>query len=129
MRKGLFLAAALAAMVPSAASAYESCLREDQIYNWHALNDRTLIVENEIHQKFKLSLIGTCQNLSYYQRLGFKAVGGLGISCLTPGDMVISHDFATGPQHCAITRITPYSRDEEAADRANAASHGHGYGY
>jgi len=127
MRKVLLLAASLAALVPSIASAQETCLRENQIWNWHAINDKTLIVENEIHQKFRLHLIGTCQDLRFYQRLAFKAVGGIGISCLTPGDQVISHDFATGPQRCAITRIEPYTHQMEEADRAAAAEQGQRY--
>ena len=121
------MAAALAVLVPSGASAQETCLRQDQIWNWHALNDRTLIVENEIHQKFKLRLIGTCQNLRFYQRLGFRVVGGSGISCVTAGDQVISHDFATGPQRCAITHIEPYTHAMEQADREAAAAQGQRY--
>lgn len=126
MRKALFLAAALAALIPAAAQA-SPCLQENQIWNWHALSDKTLIVENEVHQKFRLSLIGTCQNLRFYQNLGFRSVGGTGMSCLGPGDMVTSHDFATGPQHCAITHIEPYTHDMEAADRAAAAAQGQKY--
>jgi hypothetical protein len=111
------LAAAMAA-VTSTASAERACLRFGQIYDWKAINDRTLIVEDDSHKKFRLGLIGTCSNLKFHERLAFKSPGSLEISCLSPGDEVISHEF--GPQRCAITRIEAYTPEMERADRAAA---------
>ncbi len=123
MRIVLLAAAALLSVLSLPASAQpRACLRVGEIYNWNALDDKTLIVEDNWHKKFKLRLIGTCYNLKFHEALAFKAIGGLEISCLSPGDQVIQHDFAMGPSRCAITSIDYYTHEEEAADRAAAAA-------
>ena len=118
--------AALALCVLSGpALAGASCLRESQIYNWNALDDRTVIVENDFHQKFKLSLMTPCLNMQFHERLGFKVFGGTGLSCVSKGDSVISGS-SIGPQNCPIAQIQEYTPDMEKADRAiKAAQSGH----
>ena len=120
MRK--LLLAAIALLVLSPAYAAEPCLRMDQIWNWKVLNDRTLIVDNYNHQKFKVSLMVHCPNMDFHQRLGFKAFGGSQLSCLSPGDYVIERD-SMGPQHCPITKVEAYTPEMQKADEAAAASH------
>ena len=118
MKKSVLFASALTALIPTAALAQHPCLVENQIWNWHAINDKTLIVENVQHQKYRLKLIGTCQNLAFHEHLAFKSVGGFGISCLTKGDLVLTHEIGTGLATCAITQIDPYTPDMAASDRA-----------
>lgn len=123
MKKVMLAVAALLALVTSPALAQQrACLRIGDIYNWNALDDKTLIVEDNWHKKFKLKLIGTCYNLKFHETLAFKSPGSLSISCLSPGDTVIQRDFATGPSRCAITSIDAYTPDMEAADKAAAAA-------
>jgi hypothetical protein len=124
MKKSFLFAAALAAIVPTSAFAQHPCLVEDQIWNYNAINDKTLIVEDMQHRKFRLKLIGACQNLAFHQHLAFKSVGGSGISCLSTGDLVLTHEIGTGPASCAVTRIEPYTPDMQAADRAMEKGHG-----
>lgn len=128
MRKTILAVAALAALSPQAALAAKDCLRVGYVRNWHALDDRTLIVEDDWRKKFKLQLIGYCTNLSWHERLAFKSFGGTGLSCLTPGDEIITREFGTGPQHCAIRHIDEYTPEMEKADKAaaEAAKYGHG---
>jgi hypothetical protein len=126
MCKLILAAAALGMLFPLSASADDSaCLRYGYIYNWHVVNDKTLIVEDNWHKKFKVHLIGVCSDLDYHERLGFKSPGGMALSCLSPGDEVITRDFGTGfRQHCAITHIEAYTPDMEKADKAaEAAKH------
>ena len=130
MKKALLLAAALVAVAPTAAAAADRpCLEFGWIYNWKEINDKTLMVEDYSHKKYRLSLIGTCYNLRYYQQLGFKSRGALSISCLQPGDQVIQRDygFGGGGGRCAITHIDYYTPEMEAADRAAAKQKGGGY--
>jgi hypothetical protein len=123
MKRALLAAAAFLAALSAPASAQQrACLRVGEIYNWNAVNDKTLIVEDNWHKKFKLSLIGTCYNLKFHEALAFRAIGGLEISCLSPGDQVIQRDFATGGSRCSITAIDYYTPQEEAADKAAAAA-------
>ena len=98
-----------------------SCLRESQIYNWNALNDRTVIVEDDYHKKFKLSLLTPCLHMQFHERLGFKSFGGTALSCISRGDEIISGS-EIGPQHCSISKIEPYTPEMEKADKEAAAA-------
>jgi hypothetical protein len=120
MRKTILTVAALAALSPQAASAYGDCLRVGYVHNWTAKDDRTLIVEDDWRKKFKLQLMGYCTNLPWHERLAFKAFGGTELSCLTPGDEVITREFGTGVQRCVIRHIDEYTPDMEKADKAAA---------
>ena len=128
MKKALLLAAALVALAPAAAAADRPCLEFGWIYSWKDINDKTLIVEDYNHRKYRLSLIGTCYNLRYYQQLGFKSRGALSLTCLAPGDEVIQRDYGFGGfgGRCAITHIDYYTPEMEAADRAAAKEKGSG---
>ena len=120
MKLSVFALAALVVASASPASADRPCLQFGYIYNWTALNDRTLIVEDNWHKKFKLKLIGACSNLKFHEQLAFRSPGSLELSCLAPGDDVITREFGTGPQRCAVTTIETYTPEMERADRAAA---------
>ena len=131
MRKALLLAAAFAVLAPTAANAERPCLKFGWIYNWKAISNKTLMVEDYDHRKFRLSMIGTCQNLQFHEALRFKSRGAFALSCLQPGDEVISHDPGIGPSRCAVTHIEAYTPEMEQADRAalHAAHDERGGGY
>jgi hypothetical protein len=114
---------AIAALVAASATpawADNACLQFGYIRNWTALNDRTLIVEDDARKKFKLKLIGVCSDLDYHEQLAFKSRGSLSISCLSPGDQVITRGFGIGPERCAITSIQNYTPEMEQMDKAAA---------
>jgi hypothetical protein len=114
-----------AALVATQALAQRPCLQENRIYNWNAPNDTTLIVEDDLHKKFKITLLSKCLSLTFKQRLGFKVFGGTGLSCVSPGDTVITGS-EIGPQHCAIRTIEAYTPEMEKADKAaDAKATGH----
>jgi hypothetical protein len=117
----LFSALAVAALAATPVLAAPSCLRLGQIYSWNALDNKTLIVEDNWHQKFKLSLMGYCQNLTFKERIGFKAFGGTQLSCLSKGDDILVRNPGF-PQRCPIIDIVPYTPQMEAADKAAKAA-------
>lgn len=118
MKTKLLLAAGLTALLAAPALAQEqSCLRVSQIWNWQALDNQTLIVENLNHEKFRVELMGYCPELAFKERVGFKSIGGTELSCLTPGDQVLIHDRAVGGP-CPIRRIESYTPEMEKADKA-----------
>ncbi len=122
MRNRLAFAALAAALLLSGqAMAAGTCLRQSEIYNWNSLNDRTVIVEDNFHQKFKLSLLSPCLNMQFKERLGFKTFGGTALSCISRGDTVIAGS-EIGPQHCPISKIEPYTPEMEKADKDAAAA-------
>ncbi len=111
---GFFLLAAAPAL------ADPNCLELMRVWSFKALDNRTLIVEDDLHQKFKLGLEGYCPVLPYKLTLGFKVIGGTGLTCIAKGDEVISHDIGV-PYHCPVMSIVPYTPAMEKADQAAAA--------
>ena len=105
-----------------AAAPPRACLRFGEIYSWNALDNKTLIVEDNWHNKFKMSLMGYCPGLKFKERVGFKSPGSIRISCMSPGDDVIVNQFGTGAQRCPISSITAYTPDMEKADKAAKAA-------
>jgi hypothetical protein len=116
---GLALMGATAAFAGGAPMASTPCLRNIDIWNFDAPNDRTLIVESRNHSKYKLSLIGTCMGLKFSQRIAFKTPGETSLSCLSRGDQIINHDAGMRTV-CSITDIVPYTPAMQAADKAEA---------
>jgi hypothetical protein len=121
MNTRLIFAALAATLVSAHAYAGGACLRQGNIYNWNALNDRTVIVEDDFHKKFKLTLMTPCLNMQYHENLGFKVFGGSELACVSRGDEVISGS-PIGPQHCPISNIETYTADMEKADKAAKAA-------
>lgn len=121
MKTKLACAALLSMLCSTSAFAAGSCLRQSQIYNWKALDDRTLIVEDDFHAKFKLTLLSPCTNLTFKQGLGFKTFGGTALSCVSKGDEILT-GTPIGPQHCPIVKIEPYTAEMEKADKDAAAA-------
>jgi hypothetical protein len=116
------LALGFAILLSAPAVAAPSCLEIGQIYNWNAPDNKTLIVEDNWHNKYKLSLMAPCINLTFKERVGFKTIGGFsGLSCLSKGDDVEVRDPGF-PQRCPIVSIVPYTADMAKADAAAAAA-------
>ena len=124
MNNKMLLAAGLLSLLAAPALADETqpkaeqvCLRIGQIDSWKVLDNQTLIVEDNSHQKFKLNLLGDCNGLTFRQKLGFKSIGGTDLSCMTPGDYVFTHVMAMH-QRCPIKTIEVYTPEMEKADKA-----------
>lgn len=108
MKRIVVATLALAALAFSA-QASPDCLQIGRIWSWKAIENKTLIVEDELHHKFKVGLMGYCPSLPFKLDLGFKSVGGIsGLDCLTKGDEVIERD-TSGGYSCPVTSIAPYT--------------------
>jgi hypothetical protein len=122
MTSKFFPALGLLMLSAAPALAAPNCLQIGQIYNWTAPDNKTLIVEDNWRQKFKLTLMAPCINLTFKERVGFQTIGGFtGLSCLSKGDNVLVHSPGF-PQRCPIVNIVPYTPDMEKADKAAAAA-------
>lgn len=121
MNKILLTIMALAVCAPAPAA--ERCPRLDNIKNWDAPNDRTLIVEDYQHNKFKLSLMGHCMNLKFRLGLGFKMSGGSQLTCLARGDYIIQRDSA-GLLRCPISKVELYTPEMQKVDGEAAKANG-----
>jgi len=121
MRNITFAALGIA-MLTLPAHAEPACLQVGRVWSFKPLDKKTLIVEDELHRKFKLGLAGYCPALPYKLDLGFKSNGGIsGLDCLAKGDDVISHDIGV-PYTCTVMSIVPYTPAMEKADRDAAAA-------
>lgn len=132
MKTTLFVTACIAALIstsaiaqPAATIGNRACLRFGEIYNWKALDNKTLIVEDNWHRKFRLGLMGYCEGLQFKERVGFKSRGSTSLSCMDPGDDILINQTGTGPQRCPIATITNYTPDMEKADAAAKAAASH----
>ncbi len=103
-------------------AAPRACLEFGEIYNWDALDNRTLIVEDNLHRKFRVSLLAYCPNLTFKERVGFRSPGAMRLTCLSPGDSVIVNNLGAGFQRCPIKSIEAYTPAMQKADEAAAAA-------
>ena len=110
-----------ATLISTSALGAGVCLRQANIYNWNALDNRTVIVEDDFHKKFKLTLMTPCLNMQFHERLGFKTFGGSALACVSKGDEILSGS-PIGPQHCPISKIELYTPEMEKADKEAAAA-------
>lgn len=125
--KGRFVLAAAAfvatAALPAAAQSPRAamrndCLRFGEIYSWNAPDNRTLIVEDSLHKKFKVSLIGYCPNVTFKERVGFRSRGAMRLTCILPGDDVIVNNLGAGSQRCPIKSVVDYTPAMQKAEEA-----------
>ena len=120
--KTLVLAGLIVAAAGPALAASQPCLMISRIYSFRAPDNKSLIVEDVLHQKFKLSLMGTCVGLTFKQGVAFKSQSPSQLACLGPADDVIVHQPGMGRQTCPIRSVEVYTPAMEAADKAAAAA-------
>lgn len=110
------------AMAQSSGAAPTACLRFGEIYDWKAQDNRTLIVEDNLHKKFKVSLMGPCPSLTFKERVGFQSRDAMRLTCMRPGDNVIVRNMGSGAQRCPIRSVVAYAPAMQKADEAAAAA-------
>ena len=119
----MLLAATLSmpALAQPAASG-KVCLRQDMIYGWDVVNDRTLIVSDRVGKKFTVTLMPGCLDLKFNLRLGFKAFGATGLSCLGHNDYVLVPAGGGQPQQrCFISDVQAYKAPPPAGGTTSAS--------
>jgi hypothetical protein len=124
-----FAFCALSFLAPGALAAQDtpSCLESSRVWNWTVLNDRTLIVEDSMHHKYRMSLMLGCRELDFSFGLGFKSFSGSGLACLERGDSVFVPPGSGLPrQKCIIDKVEAYTPEmQHADDAAKAAAKSH----
>ena len=99
------LSAASAIAQPAPPAAARVCLEFGEIYNGSALDSRTLIVEDNLHRKFRASLLAYRPNLTFKEWVGFRPPGAMRLTCLSQGDSVIVNNLGAGFQRRPIKSI------------------------
>jgi len=103
-------AQAQTALVAPAKPALPVCLRQDMVWGWKVVDDKTLIVTDKVQKAYQVSLKPGCYDLKWHLGLGFKSYSGMGVSCLARNDYVIVPPAAGMPgQRCFISDIVAYT--------------------
>jgi hypothetical protein len=103
-------AQAQTALVALAKPALPVCLRQDMVWGWKVVDDKTLIVTDKVQKAYQVSLKPGCYDLKWHLGLGFKSYSGIGVSCLARNDYVIVPPAAGMPgQRCFISDIVAYT--------------------
>lgn len=98
-----------ASMAP-AKPASPVCLRQDMVWSWNVVDDKTLIVTDKARKTYKVSLKPGCFDLKWHLRLGFRSYSGMGISCLERNDYVtVPPETGMPAQRCFISDIVAYT--------------------
>ena len=109
----VFLAAhaALAqqAAPPAPSPQNETCLQNNRIWQWNAVNDRLLIVTDRSYHRYIVRLSGGCIGLSTYALTALQFKSWMSLGCLGRGDQVIYNAPALGRLNCFINDVQPYS--------------------
>ena len=89
-----------------------------QIRNWRALDNRSVLVEARMNDEYKLELLGTCNPRDAFLNIGLVSRGGS--SCLSTGDQLVT-DARYNDGSCSIRRIYRWNEDASRAPAAPAA--------
>ena len=96
-----------AAMAPAKTPPQQVCLRQDMVWGWKVVDDKTLIVTDKAQKIYKVSLKPGCLDLKWHLRLSFQSYSGMGVACLSRDDYVIvPPETGMPPQRCLISDIT-----------------------
>src|SRR5206468_3675622 len=75
-------AAAQPTMPPSAGA--RVCLRSDDIRDWKAVDNKTLMVEDSFHNTYQVSLAAACEGLRFKNRVAFRPAAPIHLTCMGP---------------------------------------------
>jgi Family of unknown function (DUF6491) len=104
-----------------AAPADKTCLQNNRIWTWNAVNDRLLIVGDMSYHRYIVRLGGGCINLSVNPLTALRFRTWTSLGCLQRGDQVYYNAPPLGRLNCFIDEVQPYS-DQLLAELKD---HGH----
>jgi hypothetical protein len=103
---------------PAMAAPEQVCLRQIDMYSFDAVpGNRSLIVEDQRHRRYRMNFVGICSGLQFKMGLRFKTFGTSNLSCLSRGDQVLQHDPVVRTT-CIIRDIQLQTPDMDRADLA-----------
>ena len=90
-------------------SPQDSCLQNNRIWGWNAVNDRLLIVTDRNYRRYIVTLGGGCIGLSTYALVGLRFRTWTSLGCLQRGDQVSYRAPGLGPLNCFVQEVDPYT--------------------
>ncbi|MDB5735990.1 MAG: hypothetical protein JWP16_2196 [Alphaproteobacteria bacterium] len=99
------------------------CLRQIDMYSFDSVpGNRSLIVEDRGHQRYRINFVGICSGLQFKLGLRFKTFSTSNLSCLSRGDQVLQRDPVVRTP-CIIKDIQRQTMDMDRADLAAKSQH------
>jgi len=113
-----------AAFAQPPASVPAPCLRQVDIYSFDPVpGNRSLIVEDRAHKRYRVNFNGICTGLQFNLGVGFKTRGVGTLACLSRGDSILRRD-PVGPRECFVQGVEWQTPALDKADaEAKAAKH------
>jgi hypothetical protein len=65
--------ASVAARVPDATVEMRIAFSSRNIWNWHVVDDQTLLIQSNSRKWYQAKLLGNCPGLRFVERVGFKS--------------------------------------------------------
>ena len=95
----------------------QTCLQNNRIWSWNAVNDRLLIVTDRQYHRYIVRLSGGCIGLSAYPLTALRFNTFTNLGCLQRGDTVAYRAPGLGPLNCFVNDVQPYSPEVLAQDQ------------
>jgi hypothetical protein len=100
-----------------AASGRTQCFRAEQVNDFNAINDETVLVTVGANTTYQLGVLGTCPNIDWSQRIGIRSrTGGSWVCHGHDAEMIVPS--ASGIERCPVTSIRLLSPEEARALRS-----------
>ena len=119
---GAVVVAACAATQPGAPAparaANQQCFNARTVYNFHAVNDRTVLVEVGTSRMYELQIVGVCPEIDWTQKLAIRATGGSSWICHGM-DAELLLPSPSGLERCPVVGTRELSPAEVQAYRAS----------
>ena len=87
----------------------QTCLQNNRIWSWNAVNDRLLIVTDVTYHRYIVRLGGGCIGLSSYVLTALRFHTWTSLGCLQRGDDVFYRAPGLGRLTCFVEEVQPYS--------------------
>lgn len=95
----------------------QTCLQNNRIWSWNAVNDRLLIVTDRQYHRYIVRLSGGCIGLSAYPLTALRFNTFTNLGCLQRGDTVAYRAPGLGPLNCFVNDVQPYSPEVLAQEQ------------
>jgi hypothetical protein len=120
---GTFVIAACVATEPgapasAAAAKQQQCFNVRNVYNFHAVNDRTVLVEVGTSRMYELQIVGVCPEIDWTQKLAIRTTGGSSWICRgMDAELVVPSP--SGTERCPVVGTRELTPAEVQAYRAS----------
>jgi hypothetical protein len=102
----------------AAADSARQCFNARNVYNFHAVNDRTVLVEVGTKRIYELQIVGVCPEIDWTQKLAIRTTGGSSWICRgLDAELVVPSP--SGVERCPVVGTRELTPAEVEAYRAS----------